>query len=345
MIVSVTERGTYKRCRRKWLLGSANGRNLEPVAQVSKALGLGTLVHKSLASWIIEPDASLPELFKGHAAAKLAELNEHYIKVVGAPPSNDEIAPLLDSVDLGLAMMTNYQAKYGSPLPADKRFVAPEQEIHVPIPGTEHPCEDCHGIGYSRVVDSLAVGRSQTCEKCSGTGIVSHILRGTLDGLVQDEHDWLHVLEHKTYGRRPRRETLASNDQFIAYIWILTQLNIGPVRGIAYDGMYKKKGPTNSIKKEDLFLRTTLTRSEEELAEFGIELAAEVNEMASGPVLYKNRRWEGCSDCPFDGNICNAMSRGEDTEPIIKIYFKERDRDKPLGVVEASELRDAEEPY
>lgn len=297
MYISVTERQTYMRCRRKWDYGSANRRGLVRLGASAPPLELGGLIHKTLAQWLIDPDLesnpaferSLGNVFMTFAAARLEELKRQYKQVVGAEISDDELDPLYDSILLGKAMMENYQAYYKQPLSDNMKFAAAEQEVQVPIPGTEH------------------------------------YLRATFDGLIQDERGYLYVLEHKTYGRRPRIENLHTNDQFTGYTWAANQLNVGPVVGVAYDGMWKRATVPKRNEREDLFLRTTIRKPQEELDEWGRHLTEQALEMSDPNIpIYPNRRWEGCSDCGYQ-TICTAQSRGEPVEDLIKLTYTTRE--------------------
>jgi hypothetical protein len=313
MIVSVTERGTYKRCRRQWDFSSENRQGIQPIINPSLALSLGTLIHRTLADWIQDPtltkwagvqygtgfkDGDLSELFTWHASRMMIDMERAYYAAVGMKPSSTELAPLLSSVEL--------------PIPEKYTFVMPEQEIQVPVPGTEHPCPRCINNGV----------RSFPCDYCKGTGVQVHYLKGKLDGLVQDEYGLLWVLEHKTYSSRPNKAVLDDNDQFLAYIWIVTQLNIGECGGILYDGMLKKRAPTRTETLRDLFTRTKLTRTQAELEEFQTHLAYELKEMASDPFITVTKPWMGCFDCGYR-DLCGAMSRKEDVNYIRnKLYTK-----------------------
>jgi PD-(D/E)XK nuclease superfamily len=274
-------------------------------------------------------------LWLHHSSIRLEELKANYRAVTGgANPSDEELSGVLDIFELGLAMMTNYQEHHGSPVPKRMRFCSPEQEVVVPIPGTEYACPDCmNGVG---------TGRSFVCTGCNGTGLAQHYLRGTLDGLLQDNQDRLYVLEHKTFGRRPNADVLDTQDQFLAYLWIIRELGIGKVAGVAYDGLWKRAKPPRGSSMEDLFIRTILHRSQAEMDEFGENLAKEANEMAGNPPIYTNRVWQGCYDCSYE-KLCRAMSRGEDVGLIERTQFVERSRDTSLGVYVGAE--EESEPY
>jgi hypothetical protein len=143
MIVSVTERGTYKRCRRQWDFSSENRQGIQPIINPSLALSLGTLIHRTLADWIQDPtltkwagvqygtgfkDGDLSELFTWHASRMMIDMERAYYAAVGMKPSSTELAPLLSSVELGQCMMRNYQLLYKVPIPEKYTFVMPEQD-------------------------------------------------------------------------------------------------------------------------------------------------------------------------------------------------------------------------
>jgi hypothetical protein len=308
VIVTVTERGEFRRCRRRWYLGSPNGLHLGRITP-TPALALGDLVHKTLAEWLANPEIDCGHRFMLFAAEAVENAQKVYRNQIGVNPSNDELAGLLDSVTLGKAMMENYQAFWKTPLPEGCELVASEQKIELPIPFSENHLE----------------------------------LK--LDGLVKTQKGNLFVLEHKTYGSRPKLESLNTNDQFLAYMWGATQLGIGKVMGIAYDGMWKRAVPPRGSKMEDLFIRTFLIRSDYELNDFGQYLFEEAEEMQRVMLvvddlialksvqygwehhnLYPNRRWEGCYDCGFDP-LCTAISKGEDVDYIIASMYTKRTDD------------------
>jgi hypothetical protein len=313
----VTERASFKRCRRQWNYGSFNGLSLTPIIP-KQALELGSLVHATHAEWVDHPNLEPDDIFLTLANNRLDEIKATYLKQVGANISDEELGPTLDGIGLGHEMMGRYKERWGTPLPENFVSVQAEQEVVVPIPGTEHDCLACLGIG----------SHVDPCPECAGTGVTCHFLQGKLDGLVQDAKGRLFVLERKTYGMRPNPDALAVNDQFLAYMWILEQLDIGPVGGILYDGMWKRTAKQKPL--EDCFLRIILTRSRAELSELGRELIGEAFDMDAANrdrrLLYKNRRWEGCYDCLFQ-DLCLAESRDEDIDHLMKYRYTQRNRE------------------
>lgn len=333
MIISVTERGIFKRCRRMWDYSSYSRQALEPVVN-RPALVLGQLIHQTLADWMIEPNMEADRRYMQYVSAALEDIKARYRERIGANISEEELGETYEQVQLGLAMIKNYVAYWGTSLPEGYRLVQPEQTCLVPIPYTWHfECsnKDCN---HMWMPGERSAPRCPICDEDPKTGEQNkHIwLEGTLDALVADPSDAVWVLERKTYMNRPNIDKLAQEDQFLAYCWLLEQLNIGKVGGILYDGMWKRDvGPKRPI--EDLFLRQTLLRGDYEIAHFGEQLAREALDMIR-PSIYPNRRWEGCYDCSFE-RLCTTETRGEDVDYIKSSFYKSRPSDRRIAYTES----------
>lgn len=290
MIISVTERGSFKRCRRLWDYGSFNRQGMQPIVP-SRALNIGTLLHRALADWTIKSNTPLLSLFMEHSNTEIDRIRSNYSKQVGAPISDEELNPVYEAVQLGMSLAKDYETRWGSPLPPRFRIIRPEQQVIVPIPGTPHELE------------------------------------GTLDGIIADDKNRIYALERKTYDRRPSLEVLNSTDQFLGYQWILTQLNFSDVAGVAYDGIWKRTtGGRTKRELNDLFMRTTIHRNKYALLDFEQNLIKEALDMASNPSIYPNRRWDGCYDCSFI-SWCDAETNGEDVDYIKQNFFTKRTKD------------------
>ena len=301
MQIGANETMDYLRCRRRWNLGSPNRENLEKLMPHSTALPLGTVIHLALSKWLEAPHLNLAELYQVAATLENNKIVERFAKAMGYKPAASELEKLHTDFMTGYAMMENYQAYWKAPLPPGFELVHSEQEVSVPIPGTEHTDENGEQA--------------------------YHYLRGRLDAIIKETASGkLYVLEHKSYGNRPREAVLRTNFQFLAYEYILKALDIGPVGGIAYDGMWKRAAPPRDKTMHDLFWRLRIERPPAELAEFERMMADIANEMASGPALYINRTWDGSCDwgCQFS-ELCIAMSRGEDTDYIRRTMYQQRE--------------------
>lgn len=349
MMFSVTERGTFKRCERQWRLSSKNGQHLGPIVS-PVYLGVGTLIHQGSQQWLlgaINPLTSTKYNYADNvmvAADKMiVRAHERYLAQVGAEMGSAEDDILYESAYFARIMAENYETRWGSALPDGFTLIRPEQRAQIPVPGTEHECEVC--LTVTGLVDPA-------CEGCHGTRAMLHHLDMRFDGIIMDRAGNLHVLEHKTYKSRPKEESLAHNDQFLAYMWGARQLGIGRVVGLAYDGLWRRDKVPRGRTFEDLFLRYTHLRPEAEFAEFERLLPWELNEMYDKrpdvrplETLAINRQWQGCYDCKFNDEsgqrgLCTAISRGEDTAFLLKTKYTERsddtDDDADDGATEAA---------
>lgn len=332
MIFSVTEVETYLRCPRKAFLTSKNGRHLT-VMFGPLNLSVGSLVHKAHQLWLEQPDIPLKVHAMSASVAMQTEIETRYQKQVGTKPGDAELATLYESVQFALAMCENYQTRYGTPLPPDYRLIAAEQKIRFCVPGTEHECFNC---------ETWTQAESKNCPDCSGTGTALHCLEGRLDGLLQHiPTGRLDVLERKTYNQRPQFAVLRSNFQFLAYDWLVRQLNFNNLGTcVAYDGMWRREVPPRGRTFNDLFARYLLPeRNQHERDEFAFFLPRWLQEMYrlySKPDdwAYPVRPWNGCTGCLMDGkesagvpSLCYAMTRGQPTEEIIRLNYSERTDD------------------
>lgn len=337
---SVTERQNAKRCPRMHRLSAKGGQHLG-LMLAPVYLNVGTLIHKGSQAWLLDTERKMS--YEDHVTLAsvdlLEKVQQRYLKQVGAPISAEEEEPLYEAIHFARTMAKNYEARWGTPLPDGFTLIRPEQHVMVPVPGTEHRCEQCHGQGL--VADSEGFGTD--CPRCGGDRSFEeyHYLDGRFDGLIQDAAGRIHILEHKTYNARPNAVALQNNDQFLGYMWLAIQLGIGDVAGLAYDGLWRRDKVPRGRTFEDLFLRHEITRSRAELLEFQRMLPNELNMMAAQLALpedpYINRRWMGCFDCSFDDKktangvsrtgLCSAISRGENVDAVRNLYYTTRDDD------------------
>lgn len=321
MIITVTERGGFKRCIKQWDYSSFNMQHITSLTPPT-ALSFGTLIHKCHEEWLLHPEQEVEEIVMQVAGRTLLDLKASYKKVVGVEPADEELISFRDQMVLALEMMGNYKAMWGASLPEGFTLVKPEQTIVVPIPGTEHKCPSCEGLG-TEYVESGA----RACPECRGAGEVFHYLELTLDALMKDEGGRLWILERKTYDRKTPDEVMDTNDQFLGYLWGLSQITDEPIGGVFYDGMWKRD-LSGKRTLEELFRRKALTRAQEELDTFEVELRREALMMARAAAdpeeIVRNRRWEGCYDCQFN-KLCLAEMRGEDADYIRGRFYVQRE--------------------
>lgn len=280
LIFSVTEMMGFLRCRSQWDMTSLNRLALQPIVGAPHFL-VGQCAHESLAKWANSPELNLQEIYREYSNAHVYEIIKNYTERVGMKPSAAEMLPTFEALDLGSAMMANYQLFYKTPLPEGWHPETCEQTIVVPIPGSEHSLE------------------------C------------TFDGLIVDTSNQYAIREYKTYGSRPRADMLTKSFQFIAYMWAFMQLDIGPLIGLAYDGMWKRAEPPKNSVMADLFHREILTRTTQEIKHFERTLVQIVYEMGAEPAIYETVPWNGCFDCHMK-SLCDArMSNSQSTFDLL----------------------------
>jgi hypothetical protein len=326
---SVTEIShNYQRCRRRWLINSRNRWGMTRIVQAAP-LALGTLIHSTLQEWLdlhksggrLPADGLARDLYLPIAQKAIHAAREVYGKQTGAELSDGELMPLWESINMGTAMMLNYQKRWVLPVPTGFEIISTEQRVEVPIPGTEHTQEYVWEVpeGAPPYKGHVVLRRYDTPRL--------HVYQGRLDGILREvASSKLYVLDHKTYGARPREDVLFSDYQFLGYHWMLRALaddmglDSSMVAGVAYDGLWKRAAPPKTVDKhpgtlQDLFCRILITRPYQELVEFEGMIRDIVLEMANNPPIYHNRTSDGsCFWGCSDNQLCLGMSRGEDTE-------------------------------
>lgn len=320
MRISVTERGTWKRCTDSW--GYYRIDELVPII-TSTAFIAGTLHHAGLEAWTNDPTLTaqqLDEVYMTLAKEEVLKACAVYKEQTGMNFMTTELEPYWEAVTLGRAMMKNYHEYHHTPLPPGFTPIQMEQTIVVPIPNAISNCKICINIPDWGKAVNLPLWSPQ-CRECNGTGQVQHYLEGKVDGvLTSNETGLYYVLERKTYGARPNADSLEYNDQFLGYDWLLGNIvGFENAVGIAYDGAWKRATPPKGRVMSDLFYRTLLTRSQHELKLFGEQLAVEAMAMYN-TTRYTNRRWEGCYDCSYK-KLCDAKWKGDDLESIKRVYY------------------------
>lgn len=313
--VSVTERRTFRTCRQEWEWASLNHEGLEPVMPNRKLL-LGSLIHYTLADWVEDWSLDPVARFVDHWRTAEIDIKGRYLTKFQDTMTDDELAVRygIPVHDLGRAMISNYKDYYKTPLPKGWTILQAEQTVTIDVPGTEHwecrtPEAQCCTGGYGGCRGS---GNVDCCD------MVAHKLEGTFDAIARDPAGSIFIVDHKTFERKPSGFELAEDDQFLAYTWMVSQLGIGKVRGVMYNGLWKRAYPPKGKTIDDLFFRSLIPR-DQELADFGRRLPVEVNEMCNNPTIYINPAWYSCPSCGFR-DMCIAMRRGEDYQDLLEEY-------------------------
>lgn len=317
MRFSVTEIEGYKYCKRLGQFTSFNGQgmgNLLPPNYFTT----GTIWHDGHHRWLLEPEKIFTQCMLEAIKDQVEKVEARYEARLGFKMLKDESTYLWNSCEELPFMAENYQRVWKTPLPEGYHLVAPEQTIIVKIPGSQHELEL------------------------------------TVDALIQHEDaDYLLIIERKTYKARPRLIKLQKNNQFLRYMVGCRLAGLGDVRGIGYDGAWKRKGPTRKdMTLEDMFTRTTILRKPYEIANEVAAIAYDINEMANDPYYcntkenpfyidpdvarkFPNEIWfhpsyyvnplMGCSNCSIQ-DLCEAYREGNDWVSIYETRYGPREK-------------------
>lgn len=181
-IVTTSDRTTFKRCRRKWDLGSKNRQSLVPVGgEVSGPLWQGTGHHFALEDWYGYNIFGKPQdAFRAYVDShRRSELPGDYKEVVDL-----EIGMLDYFTELWLP-------QHGEPLQTLWIDGVPQVEVSIQIPLDIPPPP-----GYTSVIYVL-----------------------TLDRVAIDDYDRLVVVDYKTEKKAYDPGRLEQDPQVSAYLW------------------------------------------------------------------------------------------------------------------------------
>jgi hypothetical protein len=340
MIISVSDKQLFQRCRQQWDLISRNRQSWEKVGPPAAALHLGSAVHVGLEANALKlnPIIAMQEYFEREERVYI----DVYKAQVGTYPGAEEIAVFRAQENLAIDLLQHYMRRYGTdtPLGSDFEYVKAEMPFQVPIPGTG---------GW---------------------------LRGVIDGLAKHRHYGTHYLvEHKTYSYKPNKDNMDLDDQCLGYCWAAEQLFGVPISGMLWDGLNKKLpgrprllqsgalskefidttadvyldtlqayreapganlallDPSNyddivrrlrerdALPQTPFFSRFELTYPQHAIKMWGDELRSIYLEMTSNPRIYKTVPWTGCWDCPVQ-DLCKAITYDEDVKFVLAASYR-----------------------
>jgi len=133
---------------------------------------------------------------------------ELYREVTGVAPPHFEFKEFDEQADFARSLAVQYFEHYGEePLASEGlEYVATEVSFKVPIliEGTK--------------IDFI----------------------GTWDGIAQDTHGNVWLVENKTASKRTNLDTLQYGNQYVGYPWAFQEITGEPVKGVLYNGIIKK---------------------------------------------------------------------------------------------------------
>lgn len=332
--VHTSDRIAFKRCRRKWDLGSYQRQNYIP-DRINDKLWLGTGIHYALSEYY-EKGEPLVEAFTRWSESEI-------LRIKATTGLWDEQMDMInETIDLGVGMLDHY-AKWCR-VEDDKYFkkvIHTEMEFTVPI-------VDLAG---------LPTGYNYT---------------GRIDGIVEDEYGAYWLLEHKTAANTDTTK-LPLDEQVGSYLWAAQQIYGLRLEGVIYNVLRKrvprvpdvlKNGNLSTNKSIDttyevylgavedhyaalakpvpidsfqdvlahlyekgntFFVRERVRRNQYEIKSQGERIYHELLDMIRPDlVLYPNPTKDCSWDCDFR-SVCMAMEDGSDPEYLLSSLFKRRE--------------------
>jgi hypothetical protein len=218
---STTERHDFKFCRRQWDYASPSRQGWEKKV-AHEALWMGTGLHHALEMFYRREGVSAVEAWSDWIDSELVRLKE----VVPESQWTTFEENTLNAASLGEGMLRNYEVwaekADNSESIGFKRILSVEKEFQVPVRD-----------------DSGNIARFTDRE---GTIWEIHLV-GRLDMLVEDFHDRIWIMDHKSSKDKLDPEHLLMDDQMTIYIWAVQQIIGRPIEGALYN-VLRKKLPT-----------------------------------------------------------------------------------------------------
>lgn len=350
---SVTDRQTFRNCRRQWHLGTIQ--RLAPAGQVPWHFIFGDVVHESLAVY-----------YKNRRSVKkcLETFNVEWEK------ADQYLRKLYGNVyNLGVGEeWLSYKAKGTDMLIYYDRF----DKSTLTLPNNIFKWEKILGVNIEErgFVTVLDLEGNPMIEKSTG---LPYLLSGKID-LAVKRKDGTWIIDHKTASQKPNLSALDIDDQLTGYCYVWWRMTGEVPRGVIYNVLVKdpphpprilqpdpKTGePKVSRDKAqrttyDLYLRTLKelkldpkdyeehlnflaekgwyqffirdgsTRTLEELQNFERRLYYEFLDMEAAleeeGKRYPNPSQWNCGGCPVIA-ICKAMEEGSDPGYLIEHGFQ-----------------------
>ena len=356
------DRTWYRTCRRAWDFGSRQRRNLEPArpafsVDLDRALRDALAVYYFPGMWEWNRSIVLP--LAGQALDRALDKQREGFGGLTAEQNDHWEAER----EAGRALLSHYLEW----APAVDRFwpVRVETDFDVQVPDWRSPGEDLVASGGSDAIR----------------------YQGRVDMLVVDEYDAYWVVRHRlARDGFADPDLLTLDDELLAAAWAWEIFYVGmrvsgtihnelrpgeqapdPAEPVgrprashafarararaSHRRMYAQAEaiPSEMVVEEggDMFRRTRIPRSAEELAGLGRNLGQEALEMADPHLAPYPTPGAHCAECTYRAP-CLAMQEGDDVEPLLARDYRPRPEEMPeegrLGAVTWSMNRGAAPP-
>lgn len=322
MRISVTERGEFRRCRRKWYFTSHNKLSLTHKGVGAKYFAVGSMVHYALS-----------ENGKGNdpmeaLADYITKFEERLVRTNTVPPNFEGMKEFTTS------LVQHYFDFHGRNSFDPLVYKWTEETFRIPIPEWEH--EEGELVG---TFDAVLQDPSD-----DGIYIVDYKTFS-----VKPELYYLEYNDQFTAYAWAARELWGDKFRGIIYEGLSKKLPTDPtMRGKTitktgkttaahltkcllsqglnpadYLDVIRPLALEDKKQQSEFFTRFKLSFSDEALYNFEQRLIDEYNDMSDPNLkIYPNFIWSGCSDCNVR-DLCFAMEHGYDWESIVKMSYSE----------------------
>jgi len=242
--VSVTERQSFRSCRRAWILGTIE--NLQHRGEPTWHFEFGTIIHAILERWTWEGD-SLPVLAHGMLEAWYENMRTKYDEL-----SPDTIAELEELCNLGEAMMEYYaqwnrvsEVQLGRVLAVEGRWVdgARDRWRAATPPGYEHADVILHESGrlLIPIIDPDSLAEDKRLTRIIGDEVYYPMLSARLDLITERRTPkrGMWVVDRKTASSARTDQALDFDDQITGYCYASFRLTGVIPRGAVIDELLK----------------------------------------------------------------------------------------------------------
>jgi hypothetical protein len=343
LMVSVTELSDFMRCRWAWDVISPNRQSLQPAGVPQTALHLGTAVHYAIEKQAAGLDP-IDELQKWYEKERL-KIGAEYVARVGAAMGAEERTRLDQSKKMVEGMVRHYFDRYGDNPIAPLRYVANELAWRIPTglrTGDDrlvYLVGTCDGIAIDEddglwIIEHKTYNQKpdmrwlQTDHQLTGYtwamgALLNQPVQGVLyDGMMKKVPQHPKVLQNGNLSQE-----MNTNVSFHSYLKSIRKhhelADDAPIP-VLYHGFLNRLRERDGQDQTPFFTRKAIGMSKHQLDHWMRDAWATLRDIANGPEIYKNFRWEGCYDC-WVSDICRADQIGSDAQYIRETSYVRKD--------------------
>jgi RecB family exonuclease len=239
--VSVTERGAFRTCRRRWWLTTIE--NLEPKQRTELEFDFGSGIHGALETY---------RLNKGTASRRQKLALDHWARwsdnQQGIAVDEEEFQLALERSKLGLGMLENYweydktaPVQLGTPLAVEGQWITKALEFKPTPPAGYPPDAKVQRHESGRMLVPIVHPDSKLPYKRDDGQVPFLTARIDLLTVRKTPKSGLWVVDYKTAGKAPSDSGLDFDDQVTGYCYVVWRWTGQIPRGVVFDYLIKQE--------------------------------------------------------------------------------------------------------